>query len=252
MNLDPAAIRAGVRVETFDTLGSTNAAALARARAGEPGPLWIVARQQTAGRGRRGRAWVSEPGNLYATLLLTDPSPVSRAAELSFVAALALLDALEEVAPAVGGRLALKWPNDVLLDGAKVCGILVEGESRPPLAAAIGIGVNCAHHPAAVAYPATDLAAAGVPTTPEDLLATLSRTMLARLAQWDRGHGFAAVRADWLRHAAGVGGEIRVAGGTEDVIGRFADLDAAGHLVLALPDGTTRTIAAADVFPVPA
>src|SRR5262245_4916513 len=98
MQLDPAAIRAGVRVETCDTLCSPNAEALARSRAGEPAALWIVARQQTAGRCRRGRAWVSEPGNLYATLLVTDPSPPSRAAGLSFVAALAVIDALAEIA----------------------------------------------------------------------------------------------------------------------------------------------------------
>ena len=250
MQLDPVAIRAGVRLETFDTLGSTNAEALARARQGERGPLWIVARQQTAGRGRRGRTWVSRPGNLYATLLLTDPSPPHHAAELSFVAALALVDALEEIAP--GLALSLKWPNDLLLDGAKLAGILLEGESGSPLAAAVGIGVNCAHHPDAVAYPATDLAAAGAAVAPERLLAVLSRTMLARLAQWDRGGGFAAVRTDWLRQAADIGRHIRVAVGTEEVTGRFTDLNAAGHLVLKLSDGTTTTIAAGDVFPVPA
>src|SRR5262249_34478547 len=158
-----------------------------------------------AGRGRRGRAWVSEPGNLYATLLLTDPSPPSRAAELSFVAALALFDALAEIAPDLTVRLALKWPNDVLLDGAKLAGILVEGESGPPLAAALGIGVNCAHHPSAVGSPAIDLAAAGFPAPPKRLFATLSRTILGRLTQWHRGGGFALIRADWLRQAAGVG-----------------------------------------------
>src|SRR5262249_49457006 len=135
---------------------------------------------------------------------------------------------------------------------AKLAGILVEGESGPPLAAAIGIGVNCVHHPAVVAYPAIDLAAAGFPARPERLLAILSRTMLARLTQWNRGDGFALIRAEWLRRAAGLGGDIRVEAGTGEVIGRFADLDAAGHLVLELRDGTTRTIAAGDVFPVPA
>jgi len=301
MTLDPTAIRAGVRLAMFDTLGSTNAEALARARSGERGPLWIVARRQTAGRGRRGRAWLSEPGNLYATLLVTDPSPPPRAAELSFVAALAVTDALAEIAPALAPpasisdsscaglarasimknkstqtmdcrvkpgnddpeslpplsaaghrRLSLKWPNDLLLDGAKVAGILVEGESGSPLAVAIGIGVNCAHHPDGVAYPASDLAAAGVATTPERVLAVLSRTLPARLAQWDRGAGFAPVRADWLRQAAGVGGHICVSIGEEAVAGRFAGLDAAGHLVLELADGSARTIAAGDVFPVPA
>src|SRR4029077_5586580 len=131
------------------TLGSTNAEALARARAGAGGPLWITARTQTAGRGRRGRTGVSDPGNLYATLLLTDPAPPERAAQLSFVAALATHDAIAACAPALIRRLALKWPNDILLDGAKVAGILIEAEGARPLLVAVGIGINCRHHPAA-------------------------------------------------------------------------------------------------------
>src|ERR1700755_3340090 len=113
---------AGVRHVQYDTLGSTNAEALTRARAGETGPLWITARTQTAGRGRRGRTWVSESGNLHATPLLTAPAPPERPAQLSFVAALAVDDAVAACAPALAPRLALKWPNDVLLDGAKLAG----------------------------------------------------------------------------------------------------------------------------------
>src|SRR5262249_51996032 len=129
----------GARLVSLDAVGSTNAEAFARARAGERGPLWITARRQTAGRGRRGRARVSEPGNLYASLLLTAPAPPQRAAELSLVAALALHDALAERAAMLGPRLALKWPNDVLCDGAKLAGILVEGETLAggPLAVVI-------------------------------------------------------------------------------------------------------------------
>src|SRR5438105_12858227 len=178
MDLDPAAARSGVRLVSFETIGSTNAEALARARAGERGPLWITAGRQTAGRGRRGRSFVSEPGNLFASLLLTDPSPADRAAELSFVAALALHDAICQVAPVLAGRLELKWPNDLLCDGAKLAGILVEGESGSgrPLAVVIGIGVNCAHHPDGLSYPATSLAACGVTVTPQRLFAALSRS----------------------------------------------------------------------------
>jgi len=249
MQIDPAAIRAGVRLEACDTLGSTNDEALARARAGMRGPLWITAQRQTAGRGRQARVWVSEPGNLYATLLLTDPSPAQHAAELSLVAALALQDALADIAPTLAPRLLLKWPNDVLVDGAKVAGILIEGENRPPLAVAIGIGVNCAHHPAGTPYPAIDLAAAGFRTTPDRLLCVLSRTMLDRTTQWARGNAFAAIRADWLARAAGPGTDIRVALGEQELQGRFDGIDAAGHLVLRLADGTARTIAAGDVIP---
>src|ERR1700758_652202 len=118
MRLDPRASAVGVRLISHEVLPSTNTEALALARKDEKGPLWIAAGRQSAGRGRRGRAWVSEPGNLHATLLLTDPSPPRRVAELSFVAALALNDAILSLAPMLGGRLALKWPNDALIDGA--------------------------------------------------------------------------------------------------------------------------------------
>jgi BirA family biotin operon repressor/biotin-[acetyl-CoA-carboxylase] ligase len=249
MQLDPAAIRAGVRLETHDAVGSTNAEALARARTGTPGPLWIVAARQSAGRGRRGRSWTSEPGNLYATLLLSDPAPAERAAELSFVAALAVHDAVNGTDPSLAARVALKWPNDVLLDGAKAAGILLESESTEPFAVAIGIGVNCAHHPDGTSYPATDLAVAAASVTPEALFAMLSRTMLSRLAQWDRGRGFAAIRADWLARAAGVGEPIRITLPDRDLEGRFETLDAAGHLMLRMGDGGMIAIAAGDVFP---
>src|SRR5262249_16691285 len=126
MELAPGAAAAGVGLIACETVGSTNSEALAYARAGERGPLWITARAQTAGRGRRGRSWVSEPGTLFATLLLTDPAQPERAAQLSFVAALALHDAITTVAPTLAPRLALKWPNDVLCDGAKLAGILIE------------------------------------------------------------------------------------------------------------------------------
>ena len=251
MAINPAWPQSDVRIETFDTLGSTNEEALARARKGERGPLWITARRQTAGRGRRARPWVSEAGNLSASLLLSDPCPPERAAELSFVAALALHDTIVEMAPALGPRATLKWPNDVLIDNAKVAGILVEGESAgATLAAVIGIGVNCASHPDDTPYPATNLAAAGAMLSPDTLMQALARTMASRLAQWDRGGGFASVRADWLKRAGGIGRDLRVAVGRRDIVGRFETLDEAGRLVLRLPTGAAEIVAAGDVFPV--
>ena len=238
---------AGVRYLRFATLGSTNAEALARARAGERGPLWIVAAAQTAGRGRRGAAWVSAPGNLYATLLLTEPSPQAAAPQLSFVAALALHDAVAASAPQLGPALALKWPNDLLLGGAKLAGILIEGESDPAFAVAIGIGVNCAHHPDGTAWPATDLAARGALVTPDALLAALAAAMARRLAQWDRGQGFASIRADWLKRAAGVGGDIRVRLPEREFSGRFEGLDETGRL-LVTEGGALTAIGAGEVF----
>jgi BirA family biotin operon repressor/biotin-[acetyl-CoA-carboxylase] ligase len=251
MQLDPAA--SDFRLSAHDVLSSTNTEALMRARAAEAGPLWITARQQTAGRGRQGREWVSTPGNLYATLLVCDPAPPERAPELSFVAALALYDAIIAGAAVLRGQLVFKWPNDILHGMQKLAGILIESEvAASRLAVAIGIGVNCMHHPTDVAYPATDLASAGAAVTAEDLFSTLSRTMAQRLDQWKRGAGFAGIRADWLVHAQGVGEDIRVRLPNRELTGRFETLDEHGRLLLRLADGAIQTVAAGDVFPIAA
>src|SRR5690348_5434067 len=157
MELHADAVAAGAALVSFETLASTNAEALARGRAGAAGPLWITAAEQTAGRGRRGRPWVSAPGNLYASLLLVDPAPLGQVAQVSFVAALAVHDAVTDVASALAPRLTLKWPNDVLGEGRKLAGILIEGEGTRPLLTVIGLGVNCRHHPDATEFPATSL-----------------------------------------------------------------------------------------------
>ena len=247
MQLAPSAAAAGIGLIARDTVGSTNAEALALARAGERGPLWVTARAQSAGRGRRGRTWVSEPGNLYASLLLTDPAPPERAAQLAFVAALAVHDAIAATAPALATRLRFKWPNDVLLGDAKVAGILIEAEGTP-LVVAIGIGVNCAHHPADAERPATDLAAEGARVTVEALFAALSLAMIERLREWQAG--FASIRAAWLARAAGRGGELRARLGTRELTGRFEGIDEEGRLMLRLPDGNIETIASGEVFPI--
>jgi BirA family biotin operon repressor/biotin-[acetyl-CoA-carboxylase] ligase len=244
MQLDPTAAAAGARLITLDTIGSTNEEALRLARTGERAPLWITAQRQTAGRGRRGRNWVSEPGNLYASLLLADPSTPDRFPELSFVVALALHDAVTARIPGLAGRVALKWPNDLLIDRNKFAGILIEGEGATVV---IGMGVNCVHHPDGTEYPATDLAAAGVRAPPESLFGHLSAAMVARLAQWDRGAGFAAIRTDWLARAAGVGKPVRVKTADGELAGLFEGMDASGRLVLRLPDETMRAVTAGDV-----
>jgi BirA family transcriptional regulator, biotin operon repressor / biotin---[acetyl-CoA-carboxylase] ligase len=251
MQLDPAAAAAGLRLFAHETLGSTNAEALALARRGEAG-IWITAERQTAGRGRRGNAWESAPGNLYATLLLADPAPPEHAPQLSFVAALAVHDAIAQCAPALRPRLALKWPNDVLYDANKLAGILIEGDSEGArLAVVVGIGVNCRDHPKQTAYPATDLASAGADVGADTLFQALSGAMQRRLQQWDRAMGFHAIRADWLDRAAGVGGELLVRLPGCEMSGRFEALDEGGKLILRLADGSLKTIAAGDVFPLP-
>jgi BirA family biotin operon repressor/biotin-[acetyl-CoA-carboxylase] ligase len=238
---------AGVRHLSYETLGSTNAEALARARAGERGSLWISTRQQDVGRGRRGNAWVSPPGNLYASLLLSEPSAPALAPQLSFVSALALHDAIAECAPQLGPMLTVKWPNDLLVGGAKVAGILIEGESEPAFAVVIGFGVNCASHPSDTPFPATDLAQAGAFVAPAHLLPVLAATMAQRLTQWDRGRGFSEIRAGWLKRAAGLGQAIKVRLPDREFSGNFEGLDDAGRLLVRGSAGLT-TVTAGEVF----
>jgi len=170
---------------------------------------------------------------------------------LSFVTALALHDAILECAPELGAALALKWPNDVLYGGAKLAGILIEGERTDgALAVAIGIGVNCQNHPAATPYPVTDLKAAGADVSAEHLFATLSATMLRQLRRWRRGVGFGDIRADWIVRGAGIGGDMRVKFPDREMFGRGEGLDERGRLLVRLPDGSVQAIAAGEVFPV--
>jgi BirA family biotin operon repressor/biotin-[acetyl-CoA-carboxylase] ligase len=242
----------GFPVVAFETIGSTNAEGGDRLKAGEAGPLWIVARRQTAGHGRRGRPWVSEAGNLYASLLLSDTGVATALPQLCFVAAVALHDALLAVTDGLApAQIKLKWPNDVLLDGRKLAGILLEGTSAPGSlpAVVIGFGVNCRRHPATSEFPATDLAAAGHAVTPETLLGALGEAMAARLDQWRGGKGFAATRTAWLARAAGIGEPIEVRLADRTIVGIFETLEPGGALILRRQDGARETIAAGDVFP---
>jgi len=262
MQLDPAAVAAGVRLAALATVDSTNREARTRSRAGEQGPLWITAETQTAGRGRGDRSWFSPPGNLYASLLMREPAPASRVPELAFVSALAVRDAIAAATPTLAPQLALKWPNDVLLGEGKCAGILIEGEHEPSASVSviIGIGVNCARYPEnrdalqsregeSILFPATALAARGADITPRQLFACLSATMLRRLAQWDHGRGFDRILSDWLAAARGIGGPIRVRTGNGERTGRFSGVDASGRLMLGLSSGQTELISAGDVFP---
>lgn len=236
-----------VRHIALDAAGSTNAEALGLARAGDSGPFWITARTQTQGRGRSGRNWISPPGNLYATLLLTQPCAPPVAPQLAFVTGLAVFDAAAECAPQLAPQLALKWPNDLLLSGEKLAGILIESETAPVLRIAIGIGVNSTSHPAETSYPATDLAARGASVSSDALFTALMQSMQRRLAQWNEGAGFALVRADWLARAYGLGQDIRVRLPEREFSGRFEGLDEAGRL-LVQESGRLTTVTAGDVF----
>jgi BirA family biotin operon repressor/biotin-[acetyl-CoA-carboxylase] ligase len=240
------------RRQTHDSLPSTNASAFAAARDGESSGLWVTAGMQTEGRGRRGRAWVTQRGNLAASLLLIDPSPAAVAPTISFVAGVALHQAVIDLAgPMAVERLKLKWPNDLLVDRLKVAGVSVDGDKLADgrFAVVVGWGVNCVSHPeAGVVHPAGDLAGCGIPLDAESLFGRLAARMADEIVRWDRGSGFGAIRSAWLTRSAGIGEAIRVNLPGRSVDGQFQELDALGRLVLARPDGTRETFSAGDVF----
>ena len=232
----------GVALARLDEVDSTNAEARRRAEAGEGGPLWITAARQSAGRGRRGRSWETGAGNLATTLLLTPKVPPAEAAQLSFAAALAVAEAIAHFAPQIA--VTVKWPNDVLADGKKVSGILLEGAGP---AMAIGIGVNLAHHPEGTEFPATSLAALGVsPPSPQDALVVLASRFAPWQAAWERD-GFEPLRAAWMARAGGLGLPIRARLPHEERHGSFEGIDATGALLLREPGGL-RAITAGEVF----
>ncbi|MGH7087376.1 MAG: biotin--[acetyl-CoA-carboxylase] ligase, partial [Stellaceae bacterium] len=227
-------------------LGLVMAKALAEAGAAE-GTL-VVADAQEAGRGRHDRSWVSPPGNLYLSLVLRPESPIREVAQLSFAAALAVAEAAEVVLPPGKPQLSLKWPNDVLLGGRKLAGILLESRARSDGGVAwlvVGIGVNLASAPDVLPYPAAALAACGAPVHPQRFLPILAERLLVGYEAWRRD-GFAPLREAWLGRAHAPGEPLRVRRGECWKLGRFAGLDAEGRLLLD-GDAGVIAIAAADV-----
>jgi BirA family transcriptional regulator, biotin operon repressor / biotin---[acetyl-CoA-carboxylase] ligase len=241
----------GYRHDERGETGSTNADALTAARAGDPGKLWITATRQISGKGRQGRVWVSEPGNLYASLLLIDPArDVSALGALPLGVACGVHASLAALPGMARRDLKIKWPNDILAGGKKVSGILLESATLEDgrLAVAIGIGINIAHHPDPALYQATDLTELGIVTSPDNFFPHLASAMAATLEAWNHGRGFPQIRAEWLRLARGQGDIITVNLPKGPVQGRFDDIDGEGRLVLTLQNGQTRSISAGDVF----
>ncbi|MDB5562335.1 MAG: biotin--[acetyl-CoA-carboxylase] ligase [Hyphomicrobiales bacterium] len=249
VQLGAGALAALHRLEHVAEIGSTSAELVARARAGETGPLWLVSDVQTSGRGRSSRNWASPGGNLYASLLLTDPAPATHIAELSFVFSLALRDAVLAAAHLYDdAALALKWPNDLMVEGQKTAGLLLEGGQVAGTSFVVaGFGVNIVSHPDGTTHRATHLAAAGHILDRDSLLVALAHSVASRLAQWDRGAGFARLRTSWLTYAYGRGEQMRVNTLAESFEGVFETIDAGGRLVVKTPEGE-RIISAGEVF----
>lgn len=252
-------------IHHFTRIDSTNEEARRLFKKGHGEACWIIADEQTAGRGRRGRRWESETGNFAATLYMPGPISVASAGHMSFVTGLAIHDCLADLTSA---ELHVKWPNDLLLDGCKLSGMLLEAfkiTDGNVFGLAIGIGINLAHHPENMPYPATHLALHRSsriiknhdssermgenhdPLAPLNILKALSVCFATRLHDYHQ-NGFAPCRAAWLERAFGVGTVIQVNLEAEQMLGVFEGLDDAGQLLLRQDDGTTHKITAGDIF----
>ena len=251
------ALKAGYRLAAFDQIGSTNAVALERARAGERHPTWFVTTQQTAGRGRRQRAWIAPRGNLASSVLeVIDVAPAV-AATLGFAAGLAIEWALRQVsieAALRGGgadrlNFRLKWPNDVLAGEKKVVGMLMEAEALAGsgLAVVSGIGTNVVAAPEGTPTPAISLAALGVHISADELFSALSDGWVEFRGIWDNGRGFADIRKLWLARAAGVEQPVAIRSGESVVAGIFETIDEQGCMIVRTPEGGKVPISAGDV-----
>lgn len=250
MSRPQADLRAGWRLVCYDTIGSTNDEAKRLARDGAAEGTVVWARAQSAGRGRRGRPWISPPGNLYVSLILRPRAEPEQAAQLGFVAALAVGEALHASVPGLVG-LAYKWPNDVLLGGRKIAGILLESEMGAGEALSFlvaGIGINLDSAPGETTFPATSIASEGWrPPAPRELLVELVGRFNTWMTRW-REEGFGPVGAAWRARAASLGRPIEVRLDRTVLRGRFRDIDEEGALLLEAA-GQSRRIAAGEIFP---
>lgn len=238
-----------VRRIQFDELDSTNAEALRRAAAGERGPLWIDAARQSQGRGRSGRRWQSETGNLLASYLFTTTAPMTALPELSLVAGVAVYDAVSQCAPGGHDGLRLKWPNDLMMAGAKVGGVLIESSrAGTATSAVIGVGLNVSTAPALDDVATADVSAViGQNSGLDTVRHTLAITLTQWLDAWHAGAGFGDVRAAWLKRGTPVGQVITVKVGNDVYDGTFAGLDIDGSLCLMRPDGEKQCYTFGDV-----
>lgn len=233
----------------LEQTASTNTLCLDYAAVGEPGNLWITSETQTGGKGSRGRDWQSQKGNLFASLLLTDPSEKSRLADLTFIAALSVREAILSFSNR-SNQVEVKWPNDVMLNDRKCSGILLESvHHHDATYVVVGIGVNCQNFPNETLHPATSLFAEGMEVSSNRFFTTLAKTMASNISLWKSGANFSGIRDKWLACAYKLGHKISVhIPGKSATEGRFASVDENGYMLLELDDGSLKQISTADIF----
>jgi len=241
----------GYRLVRLDTVDSTNSEARRRADMGEPGPLWVWSARQSKGRGRAGREWTSQVGNLFASLLIRLNCPLQTASELALVAGIITYETVAKLIAYEGrAELLLKWPNDVLLAEEKVAGMLLENVGTPNdqgCVVVVGTGINLAHHPENLPQPAISLDAYGLSVSPGDALEVLAATTKEWLQRWGEGATFPTIRRAWLDRAGPLGRPLLVRLNGTELEGTYAGLDPEGALRLKTAEGEHR-ITAGDVF----
>lgn len=254
--LGPRATSAGYRLNAYDQIGSTNVEAMARARDGDRGSIWFVTSEQTAGRGRRQRAWIAPRGNLASSVLEVLRITPATAATLGFAAGLAMEAALRKVSVEAALRAGpqplkydLKWPNDVLAGGKKLVGISLDAEAVDDhLAVVVGIGTNVVAAPEGTPTPAISLAALGVQVGAEELFSVLSDSWVDFLGIWDNGRGFGRIRGLWLDRAAGLGQAVAIKSAGSTIEGTFDTIDEQGCMIVRTGAGQLVPITAGDVY----
>jgi BirA family transcriptional regulator, biotin operon repressor / biotin---[acetyl-CoA-carboxylase] ligase len=262
-----------IPIRHYPTIDSTNLEAHRLFTNGERGPLYLLADEQTAGKGRLDRNWASARGNLFSTLVLpltrhpgegrgeasnrtevqstipaaagTTVNVVSllQVPQIGFVVALAVTDVVQRQ----GVEAKLKWPNDVLVGGAKIAGILCEILSTNPMTIAIGCGINVAHAPAGLPYPATCLVAEGATIDRDNVFQSYRQALSYRLEQWNHGQNFSAIRDAWLKHAIGIGETVSMKTGTQHLTGNFETITEQGAILLKPADGPPQILHAGDM-----
>ena len=238
--------RHGFRICAFGDVSSTNNEADRLVRDGAPDRTLVWAISQSSGRGRLGRSWQSPEGNLYTTAILVPGLPLGRLQELSFVASLAVHDTLAGLVP--GADLVLKWPNDVLLDAAKISGILTETQVRgDSVVALLGVGINLAHAPDGARYPTTALADhLDIPLTVEELLDHYLKALSVRYGLWC-SDGFETIREAWALRSRWIGRMVTVENDDRNISGRYDGLGSDGSMIVSAYDGKTHRVSAGDV-----
>jgi BirA family transcriptional regulator, biotin operon repressor / biotin---[acetyl-CoA-carboxylase] ligase len=231
-------------IRHYATIDSTNLEAHRLFNVGERGPLFLLADEQTAGKGRQDRMWASAKGNCYSTLILPLETEVRSVPQIGFVVALAVADVVRKHSTATPH---LKWPNDVLVGGAKISGILCEVLSTAPLTIAIGCGINVAHSPVGLTYPTTSLAAEGATVDRDAVFKSYREALSYWFHMWDYGQNFPTIRTAWMQNAIGMGEAVTMTTGTQHLTGNFEGITEQGAVLLKPADGPPQILHAGDL-----